>query len=211
MTEPKPTLDRWLAALGAQPDAANTAAYDDLVVRYAEPHRRYHDLRHLTEVLDFVDELAADAADPDVVRLAAWYHDAVYEVEPALSNEEASARLAELVLPALAVCPPRVAEVARLVRLTETHTADPGDRNAAVLFDADLAILAAPPERYQEYTQAVRAEYHEVPDPVFRPARARILADLLAAPTLYATPSARTRFETAARANVAAEIADLTR
>jgi predicted metal-dependent HD superfamily phosphohydrolase len=203
-------VDRWFAALHVTANPLNTAAYHDLIARYEEPHRKYHNLRHLTEVLDIVDELAYEAADPDAVRLAAWFHDAVYAPSSEISNEEASARLAAQFLPTVGVPAARVAEAARLVRLTEKHAAEDGDRNAAVLFDADLAILAASPARYDEYAQAVRAEYHEIPDEIFRPARARILGALLAAPALYRIPSARARYESHARANVTAEIVVLT-
>jgi len=200
-------------------DELRLSACHDLIARYEEPHRKYHNLRHLTEVLDIVDELADEAEDIEAVRLAAWFHDAVYESaaahseseisESAISNEEASARLAARVLTDLGVPAARASEAARLVRLTEKHVAADHDRNAAVLFDADLAILASAPERYEEYAQAVREEYRQVPDDVFRPARARILAALLSAPTLYRTPSARARFESRARTNVTAEIARL--
>lgn len=202
--------DRWFAAVHSSANPLNTAAYHDLIARYEEPHRKYHNLRHLTEVLGIVDELADDAEDPDAVRLAAWFHDAVYAASAETSNEEASARLAEQILPVVGVPAARVAEAARLVRLTENHAAEDGDRNAAVLFDADLAILAASPARYDEYAQAVRAEHHEIPEEIFRPARARILGALLATPTLYRIPSARARFESRARTNVAAEMVALT-
>jgi predicted metal-dependent HD superfamily phosphohydrolase len=213
-------IERWTALLNADGGAdadmeeAIGAAGLDLITRYNEPHRRYHSLQHLTEVLDLVDHLAAEADDLDAVRLAAWFHDAVYEsgaahAEAGVSNEEASARLAELVLPRLGEPAARVAEVARLVRLTEQHSAEDGDRNAAVLFDADLAILAAEPARYEEYTQAVREEYREIPDELFRPGRAQILEALLAAPALYRTPSAHARLEPRARTNATAEIARL--
>jgi predicted metal-dependent HD superfamily phosphohydrolase len=55
-------VDRRLAALHIPANPLNTAAYHDLIARYEEPHREYHKLRHLTEVLDIVDELAAEAA-----------------------------------------------------------------------------------------------------------------------------------------------------
>ena len=209
-------IERWTVLFNVDGDAfeAVRVAGLDLIARYDEPHRRYHSLQHLTEVLDMVDELATEADDLDAVRLAAWFHDAVYESGVAyaaagVSNEEASARLAELVLTGLGEPPSRVAEVARLVRLTEHHSAEDGDRDAAVLFDADLAILAAEPARYEEYTQAVREEYREISDELFRPGRAQILEALLAAPALYRTPAAHARLESRARANVTAEIADL--
>ena len=168
--------------------------------RYAEPHRRYHDLRHLGEVLDGVDALAEEADDVDAVRWAAWYHDAVYETG-ADDNEDRSARLAESELAGL----PAVAEVARLVRLTATHKPPPGDRNGAVLCDADLRILAADGRRYAEYVADVRAEYAAVDDTAFARGRAAVLEALLDGP-LFHTQTARRLWEVTARANVTAEI-----
>jgi predicted metal-dependent HD superfamily phosphohydrolase len=179
-----------------------------LMGRWAEPHRRYHDLVHLAAVLDGVDALAAHAADADAVRLAAWYHDAVYEGAP--DDEENSARLAETELRDLGLSGPLVAETARLVRLTKTHDPAPGDRNGETLCDADLAILAAGADAYARYVDAVRAEYAHVPDEDFRAGRARILIQLLALPSLFRTPAGRERWEAAARANVEAELRDLT-
>jgi predicted metal-dependent HD superfamily phosphohydrolase len=102
-----------------------------------------------------------------------------------------------------------VPEVARLVRLTETHTPDDGDANGCALSDADLAILSAPAERYAEYAASVREEYAEVPDDAFAAGRAAILRDLLAKPHLFHTAYARSAWEDAARTNVERELAGL--
>ena len=177
----------------------------ELLRRYAEPHRRYHTAEHLAEVLDRVDELAGEADDAEAVRLAAWFHDAVYDPARA-DNEERSAVLAERMLADTDLPAPAVAEVARLVRLTTTHDPAAGDRDGAVLCDADLAILAAPPERYAAYAAAVREEYAAVPDEAFRDGRAEILRGLLALPTLYRTRPARERWEAAARHNIETEL-----
>ncbi|HSS67317.1 MAG TPA: metal-dependent phosphohydrolase [Nocardioidaceae bacterium] len=180
-----------------------------LIERYSEPHRRYHDIHHLAAVLVAVDELSDEAVDADAVQLAAWFHDAVYDVR-AGDNEERSAELAETELAAAAVAPARIAEVARLVRLTASHAADADDRDGAVLCDADLAILASPAAEYAAYAAAVRAEYAYVPEPDFRAGRAAILRQLLDLPRLFATERAHDRWEATARRNVEAEIADLT-
>lgn len=178
-----------------------------LLARWAEPHRRYHDLAHLGTVLRGVDDLAACATNPDLVRLAAWYHDAVYRGRP--DDEEASARLAERELPGLGLSGPSVAEVARLVRLTAGHITEPGDANGEVLCDADLAILASPGPDYATYVEAVRAEYAHVPEAAFRAGRAKVLRGLLELPSLYRTAPARRRWEAAARENLARELSGL--
>jgi predicted metal-dependent HD superfamily phosphohydrolase len=172
-----------------------------LLAAYATD-RGYHDTRHLVEVLDRVDELAAGGEEFDrpAVELAAWFHDAVYDGH--LGAEERSASWA---LDALAGRPV-AEEVARLVRLTERHAPADDDANGCALSDADLAILAAAPERYAEYTADVRREYAHVPDDLFRAGRAAVLTDLLAKPTLFHTAHAREHWEARARANVEAEL-----
>lgn len=178
---------------------------DNLLTRWQEPQRRYHTLTHLTAVLDRIDELAGHAGDPDVVRLAAWFHDAVYLPDRS-ENEERSARLAERALPEAGVSAERTAEVARLVRLTTSHAPAPDDRDGQVLCDADLAILAAPPSAYAAYTAAVREEYHFVPNDAFREGRAAILRQLLALPSLFSTPHGKEKWEATARYNLSAEL-----
>ena len=174
--------------------------------RYREPHRRYHGEEHLDEVLARVEELADLATDVEAVRLAAVFHDAVYDpTQEGGGNERASATLAREVLGdgALAV------EVERLVLLTATHTVGPGDLNGAVLNDADLAVLGADPARYERYAAGVRSEYAHVEDPVWRVGRSAVLQRLLRRRRLYATERFHERFDAAARANLAEELAAL--
>ncbi|MEU9405384.1 hypothetical protein AB0E08_06740 [Streptomyces sp. NPDC048281] len=201
---------RWLTAFlrsrdddSCAPDPYRYA--DELLRRWQEPQRRYHTVTHLVAVLDRIDALEEYAGEPDLVRLAAWFHDAVYLPDRS-TNEERSARLAERALPEAGVSAAHTAEVARLVRLTVTHDPAPGDRNGEVLCDADLAILAAPPAAYAAYTAAVREEYHFVPNDAFRTGRSAILRQLLDLPRLFRTPYGRTEWEPTARYNLAAEL-----
>ncbi|MER5836528.1 hypothetical protein ABT116_38385 [Streptomyces sp. NPDC002130] len=185
------------------PDPAPYA--DALLTRWQEPQRRYHTVEHLTAVLDRVDELQRYARDPDVVRLAAWFHDAVYLPDRS-ENEERSARLAERALAEAGLPDAKTAEVARLVRLTVTHDPADDDPDGQVLCDADLAILASPPSAYAAYTTAVRQEYHFVPSDAFRAGRAAILRQLLDLPRLFRTPHGTAEWEATARYNLAAEL-----
>ncbi|MGW0162794.1 HD domain-containing protein [Mycobacterium sp. NPDC003323] len=201
-------LQEWLALLGRHTTSPDTGAVGAaLLRRWSEPHRRYHDQAHLRGVLDAADELAGYAEDPDAVRLAAWYHDAVYA--GAADDEENSALLAESELAALGVDAGLVGEVARLVRMTVEHDPAPDDRNGQVLSDADLAVLALAPDDYRSNTAKVRAEYGHVSEADFRAGRARIIAALLSAPSLYRTPDGRRLWEVAARRNLESELGTL--
>ena len=189
------------------PDA--TDLRDELRSAYDDPGRRYHGARHLGEVLARLAELrgAGTRFEELPVTLAAWFHDSVYDGER--DAEERSAVWAEVGL-AGRIEPAVVAEVARLVRLTETHRPDDGDANGCALSDADLAILAAGPERYAEYRAAIRDEYVHLDAEEFRAGRAQVLRHLLDKDTIFHTSYARGAWERVARANLEAELLELT-
>jgi predicted metal-dependent HD superfamily phosphohydrolase len=197
MTE-GPLANRW-------PLADHLTERDALLAAYGDPARGYHDLLHLAEVLDRIDELgeANAVGDGTALRLAAWFHDGVYD--GLRGDEDRSAIWAEDAL----ADTPYAAEVARLVRLTEHHDPDPGDLAGQVLCDADLAILTAEPSRYAAYVRGVRRDYADVRDPDFAAGRAAVLRDLHARDRLFHTAYARERWEPAARANLAAELSAL--
>jgi predicted metal-dependent HD superfamily phosphohydrolase len=175
-----------------------------VVAAWSEPHRRYHDLHHLAAVLALVDELADAATDPSAVRLAAWYHDVVYD--PLRDdNEQVSAERARAGLRGL-VDERRLAEVERLVLLTAGHDPAPEDADGAVLCDADLAVLASEPASYAAYASAVREEYGHLPDAEFTTGRIAVLERLLALPQLYRLPAVAAEWTPRARANLTAEL-----
>ena len=174
-----------------------------LLARYAEPHRRYHTAEHLARVLRTIDELAGDH-DLFLVRLAAWFHDAVYVIPPGqLPNEEASARLALRELSRAGLEQEDLTQVARLVRLTATHQPGSRDPEGELLCDADLAIFAAPLEEYADYVAVIRAEYARVPEPEFVAGRLEILTRL-AEGEIFRTSKGR-ELTDAARASLLAE------
>jgi predicted metal-dependent HD superfamily phosphohydrolase len=196
MTDP---LERW--PLDDRHDVR-----DEVAAAYADPSRGYHDTLHLTEVLDRLDQLAAAGMTFDVTAtgLAAWFHDAVYDGER--DAEERSAVWAEEALTGTAYA----AEVARLVRLTETHDPGPDDLAGQALCDADLAILAAPRERYDAYVAGVRRDHAHIGDADFATGRAAVLHDLAGRERLFHTAYGREQWEPGARANLQRELSGLT-
>jgi predicted metal-dependent HD superfamily phosphohydrolase len=200
-------FEAWAQLAGDSPTSRTEWAA--VVAAWSEPHRRYHDLAHLAAVLGLTGELAGAAPDPDAVRLAAWYHDVVYDPRRP-DNEQVSAERARAGLRGL-VPEERVEEVVRLVLLTAGHDPAPDDANGAVLCDADLAVLAGPPESYAAYASAVREEYGHLSDAEFTAGRIAVLEHLLALPALYRLPAVATEWTPRARANLAAELSLLRR
>ncbi|WNB85272.1 hypothetical protein [Cellulomonas sp. ATA003] len=183
-----------------------------LLDRWSEPGRHFHNLKHLVHVLSRVDELAEETHEPDLVRLAAWYHGAIFDAaeKAAYANrggedEVASADLARAELTQLGVPERNAGRVAQLVTALARHLAVPGDFDCAVLCDADLAVLAAEPQRYKAYLKEVRAEYAHVPVEDYLRARSAILTKLQQRPALFTSPLG-TAWEGSARQNVAAEL-----
>ena len=96
-----------------------------------------------------------------------------------------------------------------LVRMTADHAVRRDSALHRAFHDADLWILAAPEQRFDEYCGQVREEYAAVPDELFRAARSRILRDLVGAEGIYLTEYGRTHWDGHARDNLDRELARL--
>ena len=202
------TLASWNAAwreLGVQqPDEA---LFNRLVACYSEKHRHYHTLQHLRECLDTLAPERGRARHPAEVELALWFHDAFYDVHRD-DNEARSADWARDAMLAAGVAPDAAQRVHAMVIATDGH-APSDDPDTQLLIDVDLAILGAPPERFDESSRQIRAEYIHRPDPVFREGRIRVLGGFLARPRLYVTEPFHDACEAQARANLQRAIEQL--
>ena len=202
---------RWRALasrLGAVPSGTDPIL-GLLVGRYTEPHRRYHTLHHVVDVLEQIDALLAAGEridDADAVELAAWFHDAVY-VPGAADNEARSAHLATEALTCMGLDSSRVDRVAALVLATARHA--PDSRDAALLCDADLAVLGRERSGYLQYARQIRAEWSHLDDAEYRRGRTAVLRGFLERPLPYHTASMRRQRGAQVAENLRDEIARL--
>jgi predicted metal-dependent HD superfamily phosphohydrolase len=187
---------RWESVL---PGRARLGA--ELIARWSEPHRYYHDLGHLSDALAALDLLGPASRSEEI---ALWFHDAVHTSSPG-HDEQLSAALAAQELPAVGVEAAEVAEVVRLVLVTIDHIPPAGDAAGARVSDADLAILGAEPERYKASVLALRAEAASMDEATWRASRRAALAAFAATKPLFHTARGNSRWEGPARANLAAE------
>jgi predicted metal-dependent HD superfamily phosphohydrolase len=191
------SFDHWLPLwqrLGGMGDAA--AWHERLVRAYGGPQRAYHSLQHLDECLSVFDEAKGLMQQPDLIEMALWFHDAVYDPKSG-DNEALSAEMALEALGGTSTAH----EVARLILLTKSHQPGEGPDDAWII-DIDLAIFAQSPERVMEYEQQIREEYAWVPEELYREKRAEVLRSFLVREPIYRTPWARERFETLAKENL---------
>ena len=194
--------DDAVRTLGGAPDAG------DLMERYAEPHRTYHNTFHVMSVVRdssaLADAFAFTVEERSILALAACAHDVIYDGKPG-EDERASAVWARERL--AGVDEEHIARVESLVLATITHSSS--DPLAHVLLDADLAILGSEPEHYERYSQAVRQEYSQYDDPAWRAGRSKVLKTLLDREVLFVTEPARQLWDAAARLNLARELQSL--
>ncbi|MFJ4171828.1 DUF4031 domain-containing protein [Paenarthrobacter sp. NPDC089714] len=196
-----PLMERWNSTYPGHEELGL-----ELLERWGEATRKYHGRTHLLAVLEALDTLTDPALPARTVALAAWFHDAVYE-GVAGQDEEESARIAEDRLTAAGLAPVDVAEVARLVRLTDKHSPEPGDHAGALLCDADLSVLGGDEQSYARYVAAVREDYAHVSDADFAKGRAAVVRHLLGLDPLFHGDRAKALWLDAARRNLTAELA----
>jgi predicted metal-dependent HD superfamily phosphohydrolase len=179
----------------------------ELLGRYSEPHRAYHNVEHLKDCFRRFDEVHGLAQHPAEVLLALWFHDAIYDTR-ASDNEEESARWARDVVVSSGGPPTSASRIYDLILATR-HDDSSIRGDAALVADIDLTILGAPPERFQAYDRQIRQEYAWVPEPDFRETRLRILDGFLARPAIYLTGPFRRKYEVQARQNLESAVAEL--
>jgi predicted metal-dependent HD superfamily phosphohydrolase len=200
--------DRLAERLGAK-RAVSDRIGETLVKAYSGPDRHYHGLKHLDFLFGEIDRHADRIDDRDRLELAAWFHDWIYDTQRN-DNEERSAKTAIEMLTEMGVAAELSDKVAALIRMTNAHTSA-GDRDDDLFLDMDFAILGAPADVYDRYTEQVRAEYGWVPEEFFKAGRTEFLRSVLARPRIFLTDIYEAEFGAQARENIAREIVQLSR
>lgn len=190
-------------------DERKIGALSDLLIsKYSENHRAYHNLSHVFILYSYAADLKNQIADYESMRLAIWFHDAIYDPKSSLNEIESAAlaveSLSELSYPLVAI-----EKVEKMILATQKHDASGLDADGKLFLDLDLGILGANPAVYFKYTKAIRAEYSFVPEDLYRAKRREILEAFLRRDFIYYTDKWRETHEFAARMNIENEIKEL--
>lgn len=179
------------------------------------PGRAAHNIRHLIHVLTLIDELSSTAHDPEILRIAAWYHGAGLSredlpaggVDPSATTETCAVAACDH-LRTLGTPEPIIERVVELLSCMSQHYAHPGDSDAQVLVDADLGRLASSPQEFAKYREKLREEYSQLDDLTYYMARRRTVRHLLNRDSIFFTDRG-SEWEDAARSNLEIELARL--
>lgn len=200
--------DNLAERLGAE-RAVSDRIGETLVEAYSGPDRHYHGLKHLDFLFGEIERHADRIDDRARLELAAWFHDWIHDTQRS-DNEERSAETAVKMLAEMGVPAELSNRVADLIRMTRAHTSS-GDGDDDLFLDMDFAILGAPADVYDRYTEQVRTEYGWVPDALFNAGRSEFLRSVLARPRIFLTDIYEAEFGVQARENIAREIERLAR
>ncbi len=173
----------------------------DLTRRYCEPHRHYHTLEHIANML--FRGRALELSDEQIY--AIWYHDAIYDPR-SKTNEEDSAALATDALRSIGWDEARTGRVARMVLDTKTH--EPTVPGSAEVIDLDLSSIASDWPIYERNGNNIRREYHWVSEDKYATGTREFLKTLLARKQIFTTEWGA-QFEAKARENMERVLAEM--
>jgi len=171
---------------------------------YTTKNRYYHNLTHLSYMVDHATKYQHKLSDPDTVLFSIFYHDIVYDVMRK-DNELKSADLARGRLFQLGVPADKITKCYTQIVATQSH-APSSDSDTNYLLDFDLAILGESPAVYQEYTTKIRKEYAIYPGFLYRRGRKKVVQQFLTRNRIFKTDTFYGRYEQSARDNLKAEL-----
>jgi predicted metal-dependent HD superfamily phosphohydrolase len=149
-------LALWLRNLPSSAEDRAEPVWRVVAANYSQPHRHYHDLRHLAHCLRHFDTVADRLTARDEVEMAIWFHDVILEPGRA-DNERRSAdyfrEVAGAVMPA-----GFVTAVVDLILFT-THRTTPADLDHQFICDIDLSSFGSPWEAFLANSRAIEAEF----------------------------------------------------
>lgn len=187
---------------GLDPNFIETE-FMNLVGFYSALGRHYHTLEHIKHCLDLADEMHFATKKMHLVRLAIWYHDAIYDTK-SKENEKKSANLFMRLAELLNMKSEDIDEVVAMIMASDHKgTKEEYPLETKLFLDIDIAILGAERNVYAKYDEDIRKEYSWVPEEEYLKGRTQVLASFLNRKPLYLTEQFQSRFEDTAKANLA--------
>lgn len=123
-----------------------------LIIHYQQPHRHYHNLTHLSECFVWFDEIKDNLYRPDLVAIALFYHDMIYNPKSSTNEQDSSDMMKGELQDILSE--QELSIINELILATKHHInplTNEYKHDLDYLLDIDLAILGSSPDRFAEY------------------------------------------------------------
>ncbi len=203
----KALIDYWHEAIEyLLPGSKSDGLFQDIVFRYNEKSRSYHNLNHITQMLEKIDDLKLNAEDETILVIATFMHDVIY-LPGKTDNEYKSAEYSAQNLQQLGVKQPIIEKISQLIIDTKDHQSD--DELSRIFLDIDMSILGAPWESYHEYYKNVKKEFNNIPGILYNIGRRKFLKKTLENNHIFYTKHFADLYEAQARENMKKELQSL--
>lgn len=204
--------DRFIAEFEEIAHLFRTSTLETLQDAYNEQGRFYHNRRHITTLLRLFHRLRDLADDPLAVKVAIYFHDAIYHIPldpqypPPHDNEERSIGLMNV----RARDPQHssLQKAIKLIRATTNHHASK-DVDVQLMHDLDLSVLASSRRQYAKVERELREEYGVYPAPLYATARMAQLRSYMERRQIFALAPLSFSWDERARGNLAWAISEL--
>lgn len=180
---------------------------DEIIERYTESHRSYHNLSHIYSMLMMAEEYYDFIGNPILFELSIWFHDLIYDPSRNDNEEKSAERALELLSPFLADS--FLENLKKMILSTIEHSPILKDHDNELFLDLDMSVLAAETKIYEEYTSAIRKEFNIFSDEIYQTGRISVLEKLIEGDSLFLTQFFKDNFEKQAIGNIKNEIAHL--
>ena len=153
-----------------------TMSQEEILERWSEPHRAYHGLAHLTDLLTQIKRhVELTVREREILTLAAIFHDIIYN--PRRSDNEAQS--ADLFLNSVAMDKDNadIQEIATIIRDTKDHV--PSTHLSTIFSHMDMDVVRRPYEELLKWEAGIRHEYKHVPGIAYVVVRARFLGQMI--------------------------------
>lgn len=180
---------------------------EEVISKYSEPHRSYHNLSHIYSLLMMAEEYYDFIENPILFELSIWFHDLIYDPSRNDNEEKSAERALELLSPFLADS--FLENLKLMILSTVKHAPILTDHDNELFLDLDMAVLAAEPKVYQQYTAAIRKEFSVFPDELYHAGRKSVLEKFMAGEHIFLTQFFKDNFEIQAMENIQNELSGL--
>lgn len=179
--------------------------FSKIIQHYTESSRHYHNQTHIQKMLDFSFLYVDKIQDADILQLAIFYHDIIYN-SLSKNNETDSAALAVEQLVKTNFLKEKIKLVEQFIVSTQKHFPIIEHSDLHYFLDFDLAILGTERSIYIDYAEKIRKEYKWVPTFLYNKNRKKVLQHFLEREHIYFTEIFRNQYELIARENLMFEM-----
>lgn len=181
--------------------------WEELKASYSETNRYYHNLDHLTFILEKAGAFRKEIKDYDTFLFSIFYHDIIYDINRQDNEYQSSIKAMES-LKKLNVPEPMISKCMQQILATMDH-AKRDDPDLDLFTDVDLAVLGEEWKVYEAYKNKIRAEYGAYPDDIYNSGRLVVLKRFLNMEKIFKTPEFYQSHEKSARENLQKEMENI--